>query len=628
MNLDDSNWFLEQVSISGGFLDGLDITLPAGLTCIIGPRGSGKSTLGEAIRLGIFGLEDAPKQRVELFKHNLAGAVTTLSAMLPDEGKRFQVRREGKQAAIVRSAEGTVLKGIELERGSFLPIDLFLASEVEDIATESLGPKRRGLLDQLRPEEFFDIEARITRNRRDLEANADEIRAIDRAQATVNEQIQGLAEARDILEKTPIPNDSEIVRQMSETNAQLLLNEEEDEALASLSDHLQLQSKKLEDLVDGLALPYGFPGGSLNSCFTDRLGGQIRLARKTLLEHAQSLQHGIQTLTSALDEASEALETAHNRQRALYQDLKAKHREAGDAVRARTEAEEAVKKLERLERESQKLSEQRQALLSARSALRLAHESAVAAKSALREELAGALAEETSDNVALSVRKGADSQDYQILLQKSFANSGLLRQEETARCIAERLRPDELAQLLHQRDYNGFESLCKLGSDRSRKAMDAISRSVDPFQLETLVLDDQISIELNVGLGGQPVYKDASQLSRGQKCTAVLPLLLARRCTPLIIDQPEDNLDNHFIFRTVVDGIRRLKSRRQMIFVTHNANIPVLGEADLIVILESDGQIGRVAKKGTLDDCHREICDLLEGGRKAFEMRRQRYHFE
>jgi ABC-type bacteriocin/lantibiotic exporter with double-glycine peptidase domain len=102
-------------------------------------------------------------------------------------------------------------------------------------------------------------------------------------------------------------------------------------------------------------------------------------------------------------------------------------------------------------------------------------------------------------------------------------------------------------------------------------------------------------------------------------------LLLARRDTPLIIDQPEDNLDNHFIYETVVETIRRLKGRRQMVFITHNANIPVLAEADLVIVLNSDGKTGFVEQTGTLDECRDQIIDLLEGGQEAFELRRQRY---
>ena len=62
-----------------------------------------------------------------------------------------------------------------------------------------------------------------------------------------------------------------------------------------------------------------------------------------------------------------------------------------------------------------------------------------------------------------------------------------------------------------------------------------------------------------------------------------------------------------------------------MVFITHNANIPVLGEAERVVVMDSDGKRGWVAKSGSVDECRDEIIDLLEGGREAFELRRQRY---
>jgi energy-coupling factor transporter ATP-binding protein EcfA2 len=174
-------------------------------------------------------------------------------------------------------------------------------------------------------------------------------------------------------------------------------------------------------------------------------------------------------------------------------------------------------------------------------------------------------------------------------------------------------------------DFNEFETHTSFGKERGRKILDALRQNLDPLELEVLPIDDRVIIELNVSTGPTANFKDASELSRGQKCTALLPILLARRDGPLLIDQPEDNLDNHFIYETVVDSILRLKPRRQMIFITHNANIPVLGEAELVVVMNSDGQRGFVEKAGTVDECRNEIIDLLEGGEEAFELRRKRY---
>jgi energy-coupling factor transporter ATP-binding protein EcfA2 len=188
-----------------------------------------------------------------------------------------------------------------------------------------------------------------------------------------------------------------------------------------------------------------------------------------------------------------------------------------------------------------------------------------------------------------------------------------------------RLQPDQLAQLITKNNLSEFEAQMSLGDERARKVLENLRLTLDPLNLETTAIDDRIFIELNLSTGSVSNYKDASELSRGQKCTALLPLLLARRDSPLVIDQPEDNLDNHFIYETVVENIRRMKVRRQMVFITHNANIPVLAEADLVVVLNSDGKIGYIEKAGTLDECREEIIDLLEGGREAFELRSRRY---
>src|SRR5262249_46376200 len=187
------------------------------------------------------------------------------------------------------------------------------------------------------------------------------------------------------------------------------------------------------------------------------------------------------------------------------------------------------------------------------------------------------------------------------------------------------LRPEQLAQLIQSNDLDSFEELTHFGSERSRKILDALRDSVDPLALEITAIEDRIAIELNVATVGQPHFKDASDLSRGQKCTALLPILLARRENPLIIDQPEDNLDNHFIFETVVNSVLRMKKRRQMIFITHNANIPVLAEAELVLVMTSDGRVGAIEKRGTVDECREQIIELLEGGREAFALRSKRY---
>ncbi len=124
-------------------------------------------------------------------------------------------------------------------------------------------------------------------------------------------------------------------------------------------------------------------------------------------------------------------------------------------------------------------------------------------------------------------------------------------------------------------------------------------------------------------------------LSAGQQATAVLLLLLLESEAPLVVDQPEDDLDNRFITEGVVPIIRQEKGRRQFVFSTHNANIPVLGDAELILGLAASGEgkegHTKIAPEhmGSIDSKPvRELVEeILEGGKDAFEMRRSKYGF-
>jgi len=156
------------------------------------------------------------------------------------------------------------------------------------------------------------------------------------------------------------------------------------------------------------------------------------------------------------------------------------------------------------------------------------------------------------------------------------------------------------------------------------------------MEMEELDLAPTTQIELNVAAEGQPAqWQTLEDLSTGQKATAILLLLLLESDAPLIVDQPEDDLDNRFITEGVVPKMRDEKRRRQFICATHNANIPVLGDAELIVGLAAFGEAEQ--GKARIPEGHlgsidarpvRELVEeVLEGGRAAFEMRRLKYGF-
>ena len=119
--------------------------------------------------------------------------------------------------------------------------------------------------------------------------------------------------------------------------------------------------------------------------------------------------------------------------------------------------------------------------------------------------------------------------------------------------------------------------------------------------------------------------RNLAQLSLGQQQSVLLAILLQSKSkVPLIIDQPEDNLDSEFIYKTIVTNLRRIKEYRQVIIVTHNPNIAVLGDAELILPLKSSNIRSRIYERGSIDKAETRsfCCDILEGGKQAFIKRK------
>lgn len=122
--------------------------------------------------------------------------------------------------------------------------------------------------------------------------------------------------------------------------------------------------------------------------------------------------------------------------------------------------------------------------------------------------------------------------------------------------------------------------------------------------------------------------KDISELSLGQQQSIMLSILIQSDSTlPLIIDQPEDNLDSEFIFNSIVSNLRKCKEKRQIIIVTHNSNIGVLGDAELVIPLIASNDKSSTVGVGSIDNhvTQEKCCEILEGGKLAFKTRKDIY---
>lgn len=142
-------------------------------------------------------------------------------------------------------------------------------------------------------------------------------------------------------------------------------------------------------------------------------------------------------------------------------------------------------------------------------------------------------------------------------------------------------------------------------------------------------LEDLLTYKVGNKVGIKYKGKSLSRHSLGQRASALILFLLAQKDTDvLIIDQPEDDLDNQTIYEEVIKEIVRLKPQMQFIFATHNANIPVLGESEKVIACDFENVDSIELKEGSIDtpDIQKSIVNIMEGGEIAFNRRKEIYN--
>ncbi|MDY0062572.1 MAG: AAA family ATPase [Myxococcota bacterium] len=204
---------------------------------------------------------------------------------------------------------------------------------------------------------------------------------------------------------------------------------------------------------------------------------------------------------------------------------------------------------------------------------------------------------------------------------------GTYLQEEAARRLCLATTPQELARLVATGNVGDIAKLDGLGVEMAGRLCERLSKLDVLHRLQALDKPPCPIIKV-VTKGGKSQQIPVNQLSDGQKHTILLTIAMqAESEVPLVIDQPEDDLDNAFIFSSVVRMLREVKERRQVILVTHNANIAVLGDAELLFPMRRNGDRGSSFDAGSVDRAatKRAAQAILEGGELAFLRRKEIY---
>ena len=616
------------VSFDGGFLDEQAMHFSPNLNCIIGGRGTGKSTAFEAIRCltgqpsdsDIVDSEIWPSQ-LDLFWHDQAEEVHALSRSLnsalenvndPFSGPDvFQLESygQGETAKISRQAHSNPIALLSyLDRF----IDIREASGEEHQARD----------------ELLALQGEIEK----ATANVNRIPDFERALATTQQQLKALEQA----------NAREIIRFQRQIASEREVRLEIANRLTGIG--VELDSLSPKTAVDALA--------ALTSQETLTVGAKefkaiVESARqfetKAMAAHSQAkagfktFQHEAQAKLDSwkakevaaqreINDKRKALEAQNIRLDMAYiQKLandEARHKQAVKSLKA------WVPHLAELQRKRKTTSRRRWAARERIATIRdaYAREASTILKSALRDL-----------KVSLKFARSAYSPaaEQQIIEAMGWRTiqvprAALLIEKLTMPGLVEAIDHKDIAAITGIQTGEGAQVFAKADAES------IIVRLADPpirFALERCEVHDlpRLTVTKEVAdQSGKPRYlhRDFSKLSLGQQQSVLLALMLSSRSNvPIIIDQPEDNLDSEFIYKGLVPVLRMAKERRQIIVVTHNANIAVLGDAEQIVILKSTAERGIIASCGSIDDpsTREAACNILEGAREAFERRARIY---
>ncbi len=624
---------IESFKCTGGYLDGLEIEFSEHLNAIIGGRGTGKSTLLECIR---YALElrplgkDAQKLHDEIIRENLGKVKARIELTIRSSamnGNHFVIARRYGESAIVEDESGNPSAFAPTD---VLPrIEIYGQNEIHEIAQ---NPQvMLSLLNR-----FLDVD------NRQLDERLDEIvKRLKENRETILQAQESLAEVED--EVGRLPKLQEQVGHFKELGLEEKLRiVPKLETEKRLSERLNGDIENLETALSGVkdSLPdtvflgdNAIKGLPHEACLqeartvlddlTTRVKELVTQAEEKVGASKAAIRRLQDTLAASIKEEEAALEKA-------FKEIPSCEGRSGPEIGA--QYRKLLKDIERIR--------PKEALLASRKAV-------LTALSKTRRALLGELSDVRTERSAQVQRalkrlkrklRGKIKPDLEPEANRGplmkFLNDCGLEGVGLRRLAwigtAEDFSPVKLAETIRK----GVEALMGANWGVTPSTAEALVKlpHAKLMEIEELELPDTPRIELNVAHAEEENYRPLEKLSTGQQCTAILHMLLLENLDPLIMDQPEDNLDNAFIADRIVTELRSAKIARQFLFATHNANIPVFGDAEWIGVLQAvDGHAeipGELQGAIDLPEIQRSAADILEGGESAFKQRRDKYGFK
>ena len=608
-----NNFFIQRVQVEGGFLDGFDLNLENGLNTIIGARGTGKSTFIELIRYGLNIKGHSVESSTKALNHALSvlkdGQVTitlsngkeTFSLSRTSEDKQETKLPYNIKIPLIFSQTEVETVGL-LEKGKLKIIDSFIEEinfykekelsiivKINSISKElqNITEDITNYEDQLLPLENLRKELKL------LEIEENKISQISQQAAIKSIKLKELSEAYSkqsltlnyIKEFTEKENawQNEIINLINNIPDITPWRGEEENPISDILKERELLKTSLISKINEYSDTFKI---------TEEHILKISTNIQEITKEGQQLRTEVDNLQNGAGEISRKCQK-------LRSDIK--HLEI-----TKLNLEDKIKKIKQLQNE-------RNLILNTLEDIR-------EKRSRARVNVCEEISLELSPKIRVGIEVSSLIDDYNQVLTNALKGTGI-KYNDIVSVISETIPPRELINIIENDNIDDFISFISISKDRASKIISNLKLSI--YEIATVLLEDRITFNLNDGTE----WKDFSELSTGQRCTVILPIILQHKDTILVIDQPEDHIDNAFIVETLISSILKRKNKGQIIVTTHNANVPVLGNANIVAHLSSDGKRGFIQSFGSLSN--KKIVDaiskVMEGGEKAFKYRADFY---
>lgn len=627
-----------QLDISKGFFEGQSVGFHSCQSSIIGGQGVGKSLIVEFIRFALHQqskLDDISKDSVSKLSNRLGlgGRVTLL--VRSEAGTSYRITRtfdgDENPTEVVCTDTGEMYRG---DVARLFPIIAY--SQTETVHISRHPNAQRELIDGLIG--AADLLKDIDADRDSLDKlDARVALAFDAEQALRNISKEIATKQADLAEKEKILS--------SEVLAEKKRLDSIDSQFIGEADKLEKANNSLvaaKEAIEGLAR-LANPGNeeALEEAVVDGVAAHQENQTSLLLAARQETDSFLSSANTSLAALTEALETHRAHVVALHEQWLPGLEEAtaayerflsqagGDLKKTAVERDSLLKQLKSLEGkriEQQKLAEELLTLQEQREAilddLDSKRETLYRARAAEYERLT----EASEGRLQLTIQQDGDREPFTEALASIGVGSRLHRPVYQA--LATSIRPREFISRVLAEDAEWIANASSLEVDQVRKIIGHLLLR-DPIT-DLLALDHNCLPQDLPTIKFQKAddnYYPISEVSTGQRCTALLIIALCASNRPVIVDQPEESIDIAAVVGDVVEKLRDAKQSRQFILTTHNPNIAVTADSDLIHVLEASSDVGHIAQSGVIEEqpiCT-ELINHLEGGPVPYMIRGQKY---